>query len=55
MGQACTTADTKDDAYEMAMEFEASRLTLSSIDIVEYERRLKRFAVPENNGKISIE
>ena len=55
MGQACTTADTNEEAYEMAMEFEASRLTLSNIDIIEYERRLKRFAVPENNGKISVE
>ena len=55
MGQTCQGVRELDEAYEMMMEFETSRLNLSHIDILEYERRLKRYAIPENNGKISVD
>lgn len=56
MGQTCTQGTgEQDEVYEMALEFEGSRLTLNNINIIEFEGRLKRYAIPENNGKITVD
>ena len=37
MGQTCQGANELNEKYEVMMEFEASRLTLSKVDIIDYE------------------
>ena len=57
MGQNCTTMACGPDSHGFDIStvlIDTSRLDLADINILDFELRVKRFAHPVNNGKVSI-
>ena len=57
MGNSCTIGCDRDDLGNESNEatVDLTRLDLGSIQIIDFERRVKKFAHPINRGRVTVD